>query len=115
MGLPVIEFDYDILEEKLTLLILRDAQSGAKLAYDCEAKGSGDGRVVTQLVRYFEVWSITDILNVSRRAGNNRVAAGAGQGAAGLQNGDAQFAAIQPHSSGGVEKAAQDVVDMPDA
>ena len=25
MGLPVIDFDYDLLEEKLTVLIVRDA------------------------------------------------------------------------------------------
>ena len=32
MGLPVIDFDYDLLEEKLTVLIVRDAQSEAKVA-----------------------------------------------------------------------------------
>ena len=42
MGLPVMEFDYDLLEERLTILVVRDAQTGAKLAYDCECKGPGD-------------------------------------------------------------------------
>ena len=35
MGLPVIDFDYDLLEDKLTVLVVQDAESGAKLAYDC--------------------------------------------------------------------------------
>ena len=61
----MIDFDYDLLEEKLTVLIVRDAQSGAKLAYDCEVKGPGDDWVVEQLVRDFEVWGRTDIFLMS--------------------------------------------------
>ena len=61
MGLLVIDFDCDLLEEKLTVLIVRDAQSGAKLSYDCEVKGPGDDWVVKQLARDFEVWRRTDI------------------------------------------------------
>ena len=65
MGLLAIDFDYDLLEEKLTVLIVRDAQSGAKLAYDCEVKGPGDDWVVKQLVRDVEVWGSTDISLIS--------------------------------------------------
>ena len=56
IGLPVIDFDYDLLEEKLAVLIVRDAQSGAKLAYDCEVKGPGYDWVVKQLARELEVF-----------------------------------------------------------
>ena len=45
-GLPVIQFDYDLLEDHLTLLIVKDKQSGATVAYDCETKGPGDTWVV---------------------------------------------------------------------
>ena len=46
----MIQADFDLLEEHLTLLIAKDRQSGAVLAYDCEAKGPGDAWVVKQLV-----------------------------------------------------------------
>ena len=61
----MIDFDYELLEEKLTVLIVQDAQSGAKLAYDCEVKGPVDNWVVKQLARDFEVWGRTDIFLMS--------------------------------------------------
>ena len=91
----VIQTDYDLLEEHLTLLIVKDRQSGATLAYNCEVKGPGDDWVVKQLAQDLEVWGQNGhLLNVRRRAGDDRVAAGIGQGAAGLQDDDAQLAAI---------------------
>ena len=59
--LPAIDFDDDFLEDHFTGLIVRDAQSGAKLSYDCEVKGPGDDWVVKQLARDLEVWGRTDI------------------------------------------------------
>ena len=38
-GLPVVQTDYDLLEEHLTLLTVKDRQSGVTLAYDCEMRG----------------------------------------------------------------------------
>ena len=52
-------------EEKLTILIVRDAQSGAKLAYDFAVKGPGDEWVVKQLAPDFEVWGSTYIFLMS--------------------------------------------------
>ena len=47
-GLPVVAMDYELMEENLIILIMKDESSGAKLAYDCTAKGPGDtfGRAV---------------------------------------------------------------------
>ena len=42
MRLPVVQMDYDLLEDHLTVLIVKDALTGAALAYDCEMKGPGD-------------------------------------------------------------------------
>ena len=41
-GLPVVAMDYDFLEEKLTVLVVKDESSGSTLAYDCETKGPTD-------------------------------------------------------------------------
>ena len=56
MGLPVVQMDYDLLEEQLTILIVKDALSGAALAYDCETKGPGDAWVVKQLAADIAEW-----------------------------------------------------------
>ena len=50
-GLPVIQADYDLLEDDLTVRIVKDKQSGAALAYDCETKGPGDTWIVKQLTK----------------------------------------------------------------
>ena len=44
-GLLVIQVDYGLHEEHLTLLIAKDRQSRVTLAYDCETKGPGDTRL----------------------------------------------------------------------
>ena len=64
-GLPVIHADYDLLEDDLTLLIVKDKQSGAALAYDCETKGPGDTWIVKQLTKDLAVWGRTDICLMS--------------------------------------------------
>ena len=60
-GLPVVQADYGLLEDHLTLLIVNDRQSGATLAYDCEAKGPGDAWVVKQLVSDLADWGRTSV------------------------------------------------------
>ena len=49
MGLPVVQMDYDLLEDHLTLLIAKDTWTGATLAYDCETQDPGDAWVIKQL------------------------------------------------------------------
>jgi hypothetical protein len=35
----MVSMDYELLEQNVTLLVVKDETSGATLAYDCEAKG----------------------------------------------------------------------------
>ena len=56
-GLPVVQTEQDLLEEHLTLLIVKDRQSGATLTCDCETKGPGDAWVVKQLVNDLTDWN----------------------------------------------------------
>ena len=64
-ALCVVQTDYDLLEEHLTLLIVKDKQSGATLAYDCETKGPGDAWVVKRLASDLADWGRTDICLMS--------------------------------------------------
>ena len=41
-GLLMVSMDYELLEEKVTVLIAKDESSGATLAYDCEAKNPSE-------------------------------------------------------------------------
>ena len=59
-GLPMVSMDYELLEEKVTVLVAKDVSSGATLAYDCEAKGPSDEWVVRQMVRDLEDWGRRD-------------------------------------------------------
>ena len=60
-GLPVIAMDYAFLEEKVTLLVVKDENSGGVLTYDCQNKGPGDAWVMKQLVRDLEDWGRLDV------------------------------------------------------
>ena len=60
-GFPVISMDYELLEEKLTLLVVKDEDSGSTLCYDCLTKGPGDAWVCRQLVRDLEEWGRGDL------------------------------------------------------
>ena len=42
--------DYEILEEQITFLAVKDEVSGTLLGYDCESKGPSDAWVVKQIV-----------------------------------------------------------------
>ena len=57
----MVSMDYELLEEKVTVLAAKDESSGATLAYDCEAKGPSDEWVVRQLARDLEDWGRKDI------------------------------------------------------
>ena len=37
-GLPVLSLDYEIIEEGITVLVIKDNESGAALAYDCAVR-----------------------------------------------------------------------------
>ena len=41
-GLPIVSMDYELLEGKVTVLIVKDHVSGAVLAYACFEKGPAD-------------------------------------------------------------------------
>ena len=112
-GLPVIQADYDLLEEHLTLLIAKDRQSGAVLAYDCETKGPGDAWVVKQLVSDLADWGRTDICLMSDGepaiTALQRAVANARPERQTLLRNSPPY---NPQSNGGAEKAAQDVVGI---
>ena len=50
-GHPLISLDYEMLDEKIIVLVAKDETTGATLAYNCVAKGPADDWVVRQLVR----------------------------------------------------------------
>ena len=107
----MIQADYDLLEEHLTLLIVKDRQSGAVLAYDCEAKGPGDAWVVKQLVSDLADWGRVDICLMSDGAitALQRAVANARPERQTLLRNSPPY---NPQSNGGAEKAAQDVVGI---
>ena len=41
-GLSIVSMDYELLEGKVTVLIVKDHASGAVLAYACIEKGAAD-------------------------------------------------------------------------
>ena len=53
--------DYELMEEQLTVLVVKDESTGSILAYDCESKGPSDVWVMKQLARDFEDWGRRDI------------------------------------------------------
>ena len=105
--------DYDLLEDDLTLLIVKDKQSGAALAYDCETKGPGDTWIVKQLTKDLADWGRTHICLMSdgepaMTAFQQAVAQARPRQQTVLRNSPP----YNPQSNGGAEKAAQDVVDV---
>ena len=113
MGLPVVQMDYDLLEEQLTILIVKDALSGAALAYDCETKGPGDAWVVKQLAADIADWGRPDICLMAdgepAMTALQQAIAKARPGNRTLLKNSPPY---NPQSNGGAEKAAQDVIDI---
>ena len=56
-----MSMDYELLEGKVTVLIVKDHASGAVLAYACSAKGPADQWVVRQFTRDLYDWGRRDI------------------------------------------------------
>ena len=49
-GLPVVLLDYELIEEKITVLIANGRETGAALAHECATKGPEDDWVVRRLM-----------------------------------------------------------------
>ena len=111
-GLPIISLDYDLIEDKITVLIVKDKESSACLAYECTTKGPDDEWVVRQLVKDLESWGRTDIVlktdgepamlalqSAIIKARSHRTV---------LRNSPA----YNPQSNGSAEKGVQDVTDL---
>ena len=49
-GLPVISMDYEMLEEKVIMIIVKDDATGSTLCYDCVCKGPSDEWIVKEIV-----------------------------------------------------------------
>ena len=60
-GLPTISLDYELLEEKITLMVAKDEPSGSVLAYDCLCKGATDEWVIKELVKDLDAWGRKEI------------------------------------------------------
>ena len=60
-GLPVISMDYELLEEKITLIVAKDEVSGSVLAYDCVCKGPTDEWVIKQIIKDLDTWGRRDV------------------------------------------------------
>ena len=111
-GLPMISMDYELLEEKVTVLVAKDESSGATLAYECETKGPGDDWVIRQLDRDLQDWGRKDICVQSDGEpaiiAVQQALAEARSGTTMLRNSPA----YTPQANGGAEKAVQDVTDI---
>ena len=108
-GLPTVSMDYELLEEKITTLVVKDDQTGCILCYDCECKGPKDSWVIKQLVRDLDDWGRHDVClktdgEPSMIAMHAAVAA-ARTGSTIRRNPPA----YNPQSNGAAEKAVQDV------
>ena len=111
-GFPMISMDYELLEEKVTVLVAKDESSGATLAYDCESKGPSDEWVIRQLDRDLEDWGRKDICIQSD--GEPAMIA-LQQALADARNGvtmQRNSLAYTPQANGGAEKAVRDVTDL---
>ena len=104
--------DYELLEEQVTFLGVKDEETGALLAYDCESKGPTDAWVVRQFVRDVEDLGRKDICFMA----DEEPATIAKQSAIATARRDRTVPRnsppYNPQSNGGAEKAVQDINDM---
>ena len=108
-GLPVVAMDYEMLEEKITTLVIKDESSGAVLCYECECKGPRDSWVVRQLCRDLEEWGRSDICLKTDGEPAMVALQAAVAGERPAQTVPRNPPAYNPQTNGSVEKAVQDV------
>jgi hypothetical protein len=108
-GFPVISMDYELLEEKLALLIVKDEDSGSTLCYDCLTKGPGDAWVCRQLVRDLEGMGRGDICLKTDGEASMLALQKALQTMRLSRTLPRNPPAYNPPANGGAEKAVQDV------
>ena len=108
----MVSMDYELLEQKVTVLVVKDETSGATLAYDCEAKGPSDEWVVRQMVRDLEDWGRKDVClqsdGVPAMIALQQALAKSRSGTTVQRNSPA----YAPQANGSAEKAVQDVTDF---
>ena len=52
--MPTIALEYEMIGDEVTILIAKDKESGAALAYGCKNKGPSDDWFVKQLAKDIE-------------------------------------------------------------
>ena len=108
-GLPTVSMDYELLEEKITALVVKDNESGSTLCYDCTAKGPSDTWVVKQVVHDIGHWGRRDLCLKSdgepAMLALQRAIAELREGRTVLRNPPV----YNPQSNGAAEKGVQDV------
>ena len=110
--MPLVSLDYEMLEEKITVLVAKDEANGAVLSYDCFAKGPSDDWVVKQLVRDLEDWGRRDVrLQTDGEPAMLALQQAIAEGRKG-ETVQRNSLAYNPQSNGGAEKAVQDVTDL---
>ena len=62
MVLDYKSFDQDIIDEKVTCIVMRDKKTGMTASHICESKGITDSWPVQRIVEDIEGWGYTDII-----------------------------------------------------
>lgn len=112
-GLPAVSMDYELMEEQLIVLVAKDENTGAILAYDCEAKGPSEVWVMKQLARDLEDWGRREIhLKTDGEPAMVAVQSEVAAISAPARMIPCNPSAYNPQSNGAAEKACQDFMDV---
>ena len=111
-GLPIVSFDYELLEGKAAVIIAKDHAAGAFLAYTCTEKGLANKWVVKQFIRDLCDWGRKDICLKTDGEPAMIALHTAVADARSSRTVPRNPPAYNPQSNGSVEKAVQDMAGL---